>query len=116
HPQRAARRASRRRALPLSRRSAGMRTIAAVLTLFTLLSACGGSDEPAADRPLSSARTAAAGARMVLVDSVRLAETDSTFIGRANGVAVDASGEIFVADGLSARLLEFAPDGRFVRA
>ncbi len=92
-----------------------MRAITA-LVLLVLFTACRGSSEPSADRLLSSARTTGAGAQLVMLDSVRLMETDSNYIGRASGVAVDTSGAIFVADVLSARLLEFASDGRFMRA
>lgn len=94
-----------------------MRSIASMFALLAVLGACrGGSAEPPSDRPLSSARTTGQGARLVMLDSVRLGESDSSFIGSASGFAVDASGEIFVADAFSARVLEFTPQGRFVRA
>ena len=85
--------------------------------LLLLLAGCRSeAAEPPSDRALSSARTSGAGARLVLEDSVQLEETDSTYIGRATGLAVDGTGEIFVADDFSARVLEFTPTGHFVRA
>lgn len=94
-----------------------MRSMAYACTLLVILGACrGGSAEPPSDRPLSSTRTTGAGAQLVLLDSVQLVETDSSFIGSASGLAVDANGQIFVADAFSARVLEFTREGRFVRA
>jgi len=94
-----------------------MRPIAFTFILLATFVACrGGSSEPRSDRPLSSERTTSAGPTVVMLDSVRLEESDSGFIGSASGFAVDAEGEIFVADAYSARVLEFTPRGDFVRA
>ena len=92
------------------------RRVPLLLVLLAIAACRAGDAEPPADRELTSARVAGAGARLVPVDSVRLAETDSSTIGDVSAFAVDDAGEIFVGDGFSARVLEFSPDGRFVRA
>ena len=92
------------------------RFIPFLLVLLVAAACRRGEAEPPANRELTSTRVTGAGARLVLLDSVRLSETDSSTIGDVSAFAVDDSGEIFVADGFSARVLEFSPDGHFVRA
>lgn len=60
--------------------------------------------------------TEASGAlQAVLVDSLTLEETDSVFVGRTGGLAVDDRRRILVADAVANTLLEFDSTGRFVR-
>lgn len=56
--------------------------------LVAILSACRDGSAPSPDRPLSSARVSGAGATLVLEDSVRLTETDSSTIGEPNALAI----------------------------
>ncbi|MBX3132313.1 MAG: 6-bladed beta-propeller [Gemmatimonadaceae bacterium] len=51
----------------------------------------------------------------VLVDSLMLEETDSVFVGRTGGLAVDDRRRILVADAVANALLEFDSTGRFGR-
>lgn len=51
----------------------------------------------------------------VLLDSLVLEETDSVFVGRTAGLAVDDRRRILVVDAVANALLEFDASGRFIR-
>lgn len=52
---------------------------------------------------------------LVLIDSVRLAENDSTYVGQPSDLAVAPAGAFFITDGFARRVRAFGRDGRFLR-
>ncbi len=80
----------------------------ALMLIIMAAGACG--KEVLEQRPPASA-----GATLVPVDSVVLAEADSAYVGRIAGFTTSTAGNIFVADQLSSRILVFDGHGRFVR-
>lgn len=75
------------------------------LAVTLALSACDGlSGGPRTDGPL-----------LVALDSVRLEETESVYLGQPQDLVTDASGAIYVTDTMNGHVLQFAPDGAFMR-
>jgi len=52
---------------------------------------------------------------LVPVDSVVLAESDSTFVGAPTHMTVAPNGDLFISDAVNSTVLRFARDGRFLR-
>lgn len=89
------------------RRRDGKRTTF-VLFLLLLTAACGGRDEEAG----SGAR----GPLAVVVDSVRLDEADTLYLGNPYALAVDPQdGSLYVSDFFADRVFRFRRDGTLVR-
>jgi hypothetical protein len=84
------------------------------MSLVAAVSAC----EPDGAEPDSrSGRRIAGGegAELLPLDSVRLGESDSAYLGSPNYFVVDGRGNFFVSDGMNSHVLQFARDGKLVR-
>ncbi|MEZ4379637.1 MAG: 6-bladed beta-propeller [Gemmatimonadales bacterium] len=86
---------------------------AVIASALWLVAGCGNSGGPRTERLDTSTR----GPTLVVVDSAVLAESDTISIGAYSSFFVrTASGQMVVNDMQQARLLQFGPDGRFVRS
>jgi hypothetical protein len=82
-----------------------MRRSTVLLAVTLALSACDRlSGGPRTDGPLLTA-----------LDSVRLEETDSMSIGRPIYLIGEASGAFYISDAMNGQVLQYAPDGSFIR-
>jgi len=83
-----------------------MRRSTVFLAVMLALSACDRlSGGPRTDGPL-----------LIALDSIRLEESDAVSIGRPIYLAGEASGVIYISDAMNNQVLQYAPDGSFVRA
>ena len=82
---------------------------AALLALGCTLQGCGEG------RPGGSARAASDAPAPIPVDSVVLAESDSSYVTEPNDVAVAPDGTFYIADRHAKRVHVFGRDGRYLR-
>lgn len=81
-----------------------VRAVACASTLSAGVPACNTADPQAT------------GPRMSLIDSVLLAESSTTYLGRPGGLHIDSLGRIYVSDLLTERILRFDAAGQFDKA
>ncbi len=92
------------------RRRTPRRAAAGLLALACALHGCGEGG------PGASARATSDAPLLVLVDSVVLAESDSSYVAGTSGLAVAPDGSFFVSDHMAKRVHVFRRDGRFLRS